>query len=134
MKYKSIPDMIRQRAAHYQNRDAMRYFNAAGAIESKSWNTMTEEYTKLSRVLLAQNFGIGANIGIFSQNLPEWTITELAILNIRAVVVPFFATASRNQCKYIIDETGMHMLFAGDQQQLDIALWLLDNTTTLQKV
>lgn len=134
MKYKSIPDMIRQRAAHYQNRDAMRYFNAAGAIESKSWNTMTEEYTKLSRVLLAQNFGVGANIGIFSQNLPEWTITELAILNIRAVVVPFFATASRNQCKYIIDETGMHMLFAGDQQQLDIALWLLDNTTTLQKV
>lgn len=126
--------MIRQRASKYQNRDAMRYFNTAGAIESKSWNKMSEEFTKLSRVLLAQGFDAGDNIGIFSQNCPEWTITELAILNIRAVVVPFFATASRDQCKYIIDETDMHTLFAGDQQQLDIALWLLDNTDTLQKV
>ncbi|HZK08093.1 MAG TPA: long-chain fatty acid--CoA ligase [Bacteroidales bacterium] len=134
MEYKSIPDMIRQRTSLYQNRDAMRFFNAAGAIESKSWNTMTEEFTRLSRVLLAQDFDSGDNIGIFSQNIPKWTITELAILNIRAVVVPFFATASRDQCKYIIDETGMRMLFAGDQPQLDIAIWLLDNTSTLKKV
>ncbi len=134
MEYKSIPEMIRSRASRYQNRDAMRYFNAAGAIESKSWNKMTEEFTQLSRVLLAQGYSAGDNIGIFSQNHPDWTITDLAILNIRAVVVPFFATASREQCKYIIDETGMSMLFAGDQPQLDIALWLLDNTKTLQKV
>ncbi|NCA84008.1 MAG: long-chain fatty acid--CoA ligase [Clostridia bacterium] len=134
MEYKSIPDMIRQQASRYQNRDAMRYFNTAGAIESKSWNKMTEEFTRLSQVLLEQGFSVSDNIGIFSQNRPEWTITDLAILNIRAVVVPFFATASREQCKYIIDETGMQMLFAGDQQQLDIALWLLDNTATLKTV
>lgn len=136
MEFNSIPEIIRNRAAKYQDRDVLRYRDRHNKqnILSKSWTTLVREFTQLSQVLLSEGFNKGDNIGIFSANCPEWTIADLAILNIRAVSVPFFSTASREQCKYIIDETGMQLMFVGDQGQLKNALWLLDNTTSLQKI
>ena len=135
MNFNSIPEMIRDRAGKYQDKEVFRYREGkSDTLQSKNWNELVEEFTQLSNVLLSESYGSGDNIGIFSSNSPEWTITDLAILNIRAVVVPFFSTASREQCKYIVDETEMKLMFVGDQEQFDKALWLLDNTDTLQSV
>lgn len=136
MEYNSIPEFIRNRAAKYQDRDALRYRdrNNQNTILSKSWNSVVQEFTQLSQILLAQGYSQNNNIGIFSSNCPEWIITDLAILNTRAVTVPFFATASRDQCQYIVDETGMKLMFVGDQPQLEIACWLLDNTDSLEQI
>ncbi len=127
--------MIRDRAGKYQDKEVLRYREKkSNAIQSKNWNELLEEFTQLSKVLLSESYGFGDNIGIFSANSPEWTISDLAILDIRAVVVPFFSTASREQCKYIVDETEMKLMFVGDQEQLDIAVWLLENTVSLQSI
>lgn len=135
MNFKSIPAMIRNRAEKYQNKAVLKFRdNNSSTIISKSWNELVSEFTQLSKVLLSESYGFGDNIGIFSANMPEWTVTDLAILNSRAVVVPFFSTASKEQCKYIIDETKMKLIFVGDQEQLEKAVWLLDNTNTLMSV
>lgn len=136
MEFNSIPEMIRDRAAKYQDRVVLKYRDrqVKETILSKTWNELLNDFTKLSRVLLSESYGKDDNIGIFSSNCPEWTVTDLAIMNIRAVSVPFFSTASREQCKYIVDETAMKLIFVGDQVQLDIALWLLDNTKSLQRI
>ncbi len=136
MEFNSIPEMIRDRAAKYQDKVVLQYRDrqAKDTILTKTWNQLLAEFTKLSRVLLSESYGKNDNIGIFSSNCPEWTVTDLAILNIRAVSVPFFSTASREQCKYIVDETAMKLMFVGDQIQLDNALWLLDNTKSLQRI
>ena len=127
--------MIRDRAGKYRDKEVLRYREKkSNAIQSKNWNELLEEFTQLSKVLLSESYGFGDNIGIFSANSPEWTISDLAILDIRAVVVPFFSTASREQCKYIVDETEMKLMFVGDQEQLDIAVWLLENTVSLQSI
>ncbi len=133
--YQSIPDMIRDRVQTYQNKVVFRFrVRNSGSISEKSWNGLYEEFTGLSKALLADGYGFADNIGLFSPNCPEWTVTDLAILNIRGITVPFFSTASKEQCKYIVDETGMRLLFAGEAEQLEKAIWLLDNTETLQKV
>jgi len=136
MEFNSIPEIVRNRAAKYQDRDVLRYRDRHNKqnILSKSWTTLVSDFTQLSKALLAAGFSKGDNIGIFSANCPEWTIADLAILNIRAVSVPFFSTASREQCKYIIDETGMQLMFVGEETQLEIALWLLNNTKSLEKI
>jgi len=135
MNFTNIPEVIRDRARKYQDRTVFRYLdkNHEG-IQSKTWNQFVDEFTQLSKVLGSESYGYGDNIGIFSPNSPKWTIVDLAILNIRAVVVPFFATASKEQCKYIVDETNMRLMFVGDQDQLDKAVWLLDHTKTLEQV
>lgn len=128
--------MVRNRAAKYQNRDVLRYRDRHNKQEvlSKTWNQLVTEFTQLSGVLNYEGYSSGDNIGIFSSNNSEWAVADLAILNIRAVVVPFFATASREQCRYIVEETEMKLIFVGDRPQLEIVTWLLENESTIQKV
>jgi long-chain acyl-CoA synthetase len=73
-------------------------------------------------------------IGIFSNNRPEWSITDYGILAIRGVTVPFFGTATKEQVKYIVDETAMKLIFAGNKEQFEKAYWLFDNTASLETI
>ena len=57
------------------------------------------------------------NVAIFSQNMPEWTNTDLGIMCTNAVSVPIYATNTSDQAKYIIYEAEIHFLFAGDEDQ-----------------
>jgi long-chain acyl-CoA synthetase len=135
MDFNTIPEMIRDRALTYLDRDVFRYRDRQSKeIKTKSWKELVAEFTQLSNVLLAEGYGFEDNIGIFAPNSPEWTVTDLAILNIRGVVVPFFSTASKEQCKYIVDETEMKLMFVGEEEQLEKAIWLLDNTDSLEAI
>jgi long-chain acyl-CoA synthetase len=69
-----------------------------------------------------------------SVNKPEWTISDLGILAIRGVVIPIYATSSKQEIKYIVDETKMTLLFAGSYDQVEKALWLLEQCDTLEKI
>ena len=133
--FKSIPQMIRDRANTYSSREVFRFIDKkTDEQKSMSWNQFVDGSAKVSKALLSKGFGLESKIGIFSNNRPEWTISDIGILDIRAIVVPFFATASKEQCKYIVDETEMKLMFVGDEEQLEKAVWLLDNTHSLEQV
>jgi long-chain acyl-CoA synthetase len=130
-----IAHMIRDRAAHYGTREVFRYRRSPGeSYQGYSWNELTRDADKVSRALISLGFGHESLIGLFSDNRLEWTITDIGILGIRGVVVPFFGTASRSQVKYIVDETGMQLMFVGNKEQLEKATWLLDHTGSLKKI
>ena len=59
---------------------------------------------------IAMGYGYKSMIGIFSNNRLEWSITDYGILAIRGIVVPFFGTATKEQVKYIVDETKMEVM------------------------
>jgi long-chain acyl-CoA synthetase len=73
-------------------------------------------------------------IGIFSNNRPEWSIADYGILGIRGVTVPFFGTATKEQVKYIVDETAMKLIFTGNKEQFEKAYWLFENTKSLETI
>jgi long-chain acyl-CoA synthetase len=130
-----IAHMVRERAARYGSREVFRYLDKKNrSYKSYSWNEFTRDADKVSRALISLGFGHESLIGIFSHNRMEWSITDIGILGIRGVVVPFFGTASKSQVKYIVDETGMQLMFVGNDEQLEKATWLLDHSTTLQKI
>ncbi|NVO19756.1 MAG: long-chain fatty acid--CoA ligase [Bacteroidetes bacterium] len=132
---KHLVEVVNNRAAKYGHKTVFR-FREAG-LESYSqytWLQLADHIKSVSRSLLKLGFNATSRIGIFSDNRPEWTIADLGIMGIRGVVVPFFGNASIQQAKYIIDETGMELLFVGNQEQLDKALWLMENTDSLKIV
>ena len=127
--------MVRNRASRYGNREVFRFREPGAKVYSSyNWLELVEISDNVSKSLLALGFGPKSNIGIFSDNKPQWTLTDLGILALRGVVVPFFGTASRQQIKYIADETKMELLFVGNNEQMEKALWLSDNSTTLRKI
>lgn len=130
-----IVSIVKERAAKYGDRDVFRYRDKdTGAILGIGWIAMMQQSEAISMAMLAEGYGQGSNIGIFCNNCPQWTTTDLAILGIRGVVVPIMATSSRNQIKYIVDETGMQLMFAGGMEQVEVLRWLLDHCDTLKKI
>ncbi len=99
-----------------------------------SWNEVYSNVEKVSKALLSFGFGYESNIGIFSNNRPVWSISDYGILGIRAVTVPFFSTATKEQLKYIVDETQMKIIFVGNEEQFEKAFWLFDYTESLEKI
>lgn len=127
--------MVRNRAALYGTHEVFRFRNPGSKVYSSyNWKELTTLSDNVAKSLLALGFGPKSNIGIFSDNKPQWTIADLGILAIRGVVVPFFGTASKQQIKYIADETRMEILFAGNTEQQEKALWLCDNSASLRIV
>ena len=130
-----IAEMLANRAAKYGNKTVFRYLNKSnGKYNCINWTELVEQTNTVSRALLSMGFGKGDKIGIFSDNRPEWCISDLAVLSIGGIVVPFFGNASSKQVKYIADETEMKLMFAGNAEQLEKAIWLLDHSEFLKTV
>lgn len=53
----------------------------------------------------------GDRVAIISENRPEWSLTDLAILSLRAVNVPIYTTQAVEQIRYILEDSGAKMLF-----------------------
>jgi len=53
----------------------------------------------------------GDRVAIISENRPEWSLTDIAILSLRAVNVPIYTTQAVEQIRYILEDSGAKMLF-----------------------
>ena len=131
----NLINMLAERALHFGSREVLRYKKGDSNIFcSVSWENLVSESQMVSRALISLGLGYADNIGIFSENRPEWVISDLGIIGIRGVAVPFYATSSKQQLKYIVDETQMKIIIVGNREQYEKALWLLENTETLKKI
>lgn len=130
-----IPQLLKEKTSEYSDRQVFQFKNKeTGNYEGISWNKLYSDTKTVSSSLISLGFKSNDKIGIFSFNRPEWTISDFGILAIGAVVVPMYATASKQDVKYIIDETEISLLFVGNTEQIEKAKWLLDECKTLNKI
>lgn len=128
--YINLAQMAYSQAQKYKSRTVFKYLNKqTNDLENISWEQFAIKSKEVAKALVSLGFEHKSMIGIFSHNRPEWTIVDIGILSLRAVVVPFYATSNIEQLKYMIEETKMELLFVDDKEQLDKAVKLLDNTT-----
>lgn len=126
---------LRDRVSLHKNHEVFQFKNKSSQkYKSISWNKLLDETNKVSKSLLSFGIGHDDKIGILSNNRPEWTIVDLGIFAIRGVVVPFYATASKQEIKYIIDETKMRFLFVGNSEQIEKSIWLLEHCSSLENI
>jgi long-chain acyl-CoA synthetase len=52
----------------------------------------------------------GDRVGLISENRPEWSIVDLAILSAGAVVVPLYTTQAPDQIRFILEDSGARAL------------------------
>ncbi len=131
----NLVTMTMEKASRNNSREVFRQENAkSNAFNSISWEMLIRNFNQVSKALLSLGTKPLENIGIFSDNRSEWVYTDLGIIAVRGVVVPFYATSSKSQLKYIVDETRMKLIFVGNREQYEKALWLLENTETLKTI
>ncbi|MDA3781401.1 MAG: long-chain fatty acid--CoA ligase, partial [Bacteroidales bacterium] len=132
-KYRNITELVRDKSLQYHNRTALRY-RRDEKWHVLSWTNFINTIDYLSFALLDYRVEKGENIGIFSPNMPEWTIADFSIASLRAVSIPMYATDSKERVKYIVNETEMRILFVGTQYQYDIASELIKECDSLTKI
>ena len=58
----------------------------------------------------------GDRVALLSENRPEWSITDLAILSLGAATVPIYTTQAVEQVRYILADSGARMLFVSGRK------------------
>ncbi len=100
-----------------------------------SWGELGQRVDRLAMALLSWGVAVQEKVGIFAQNLPEWTQVDLACQSVRAVSAPVYATNTMQQLAYILRDADVRLLFVGEQEQLDKAQALLaQGDTPLEQI
>lgn len=125
-----VSHMVLDRVQNYKDRAVFHRFSEdSSQLESIGADELIKTTKEVSRALVSLGYGHDSKVGIFGNNRPEWTMADIGILNIRGIVVPFYATSNKEQLKYIVNETEMELMFVDDENQLEKAISLLDKTT-----
>ena len=95
----------------------------AAKIEGRYAPISTEEFARrvkhLSLGLADLGLGQGDKLVIFSENRPEWTMTDFATLCAGAVTVPIYTSLMPEQVKYIINDSDARIVVCSNRN-----LWL----------
>ncbi len=103
------------------------------------WNYLsgTEVIEKIRRIAVGlSQMGVraGDRIAIISENRPEWSLTDLAILSLRAVNVPIYTTQAVDQIRYILEDSGAKMLFVSGKKLLKHAEQAIQSVERIEKL
>uniref|UniRef100_A0A3B4BCG4 long-chain-fatty-acid--CoA ligase n=1 Tax=Periophthalmus magnuspinnatus TaxID=409849 RepID=A0A3B4BCG4_9GOBI len=69
------------------------------------------------------------HIGIFSQNKPEWTVTELACYTYSLISVPLYDTLGTEAISYIIDKASISTIVCDVEEKINQVLECVSNKT-----
>lgn len=128
-----IVKRIRDQIAKGNDRIALKH-KVGNVWNGISWKQFGQQVDALSLALLAHGIRIQDKIGIFSNNMPQWTIADFAALQVRAVTVPIYPTNTAAQSAYILQDADVRVLFVGEQPQFDAAVSIFDQCEQLELI
>ncbi len=102
--------------------------------EHLSGAAVIEKLKRLTLGLAALGVKAGDKIAIISENRPEWSLTDLAILSLRAVNVPIYTTQAVEQIRYILEDSGAKMLFVSGKKLFQHAEEAIRSVERLEKI
>lgn len=128
-----IGSMIQDSIQKYGEAIAMRY------KENDSWHEITykdlgERIKEVAKALLEYDVKEGEMVGVFAQNMPEWSMADFGILSVRGVSVPIYATNTAKQAEYIVNDAEIRVLFVGDKAQYEKITSFIGSSKYLKKV
>jgi len=91
---------------------------------SLTWREAGDKIDRLASILLSLGVEVQERVALCGSNAMAWTLADLALLHIRAITVPLYATNTPAQSAYVINDAGIRILFVLEQSQFDAALAL----------
>src|SRR5258706_409652 len=82
----------------------------------------------IARTLESWGVRKGDRVAILSENRPEWTITDFAVLALGAVTVPIYATQTAEQSAFILNNSGARVIVVSTKNQLEKMLTIQQQT------
>ncbi|MCG8569389.1 MAG: long-chain fatty acid--CoA ligase [Spirochaetes bacterium] len=107
--------------------------------ENEIYQSITfSQFRQLTEQLAASLYELGLRkgdkVGIVSDNLYKWLVTDMAILSIGAVDVPRGSDTQPPEVEYILQHSEATMCFVEDSLQADKVINLLKNLTKIKNI
>ncbi len=106
----TIPHYCFESFRRHNKTDALAY-KVEGVWKYLNGEAVIERVKHIALGLAAMGVKAGDRVAIISENRPEWSFVDLAILSLRAVNVPIYTTQAVEQIRFIIENSGAKMLF-----------------------
>ena len=136
MTYYHLGELIHRRAEQYGNKTAIKYQKPLSNKKWKdiSWKLFSEKVLKLAHAMAESGVEPSDRIGVYSENVPEYFITDFAAYANKGVMVPMYATASPSQVEYIVNDAQTKIVFVGEQFQYNQAYKVQTESEVLRKL
>ncbi len=130
-----LSTLIQSQAKHYGKRVALRRRNySTNKWEDISWQEFAHQVSLTSSALLQLGVEVQEKVAVFSQNMPECLYVDFGAYGIRAVTIPFYATSSEAQVKYMVTDANIRFIFVGEQGEYDVAFRVLQQTPIVKRL
>ncbi len=134
MGYHHLGELIHARSLKYKNKTALKYQLNSGAWVNMPWHEFSDKIMKTAQAMAEMGIQPKSNIGIYSQNMAKYLITDFAAYANTAVMVPMYATASPSQVEYIVNDAQIEVVFVGEQFQYNNAYKVQQESSVLKKL
>jgi len=130
------PTLVGRLQAHAEARPravALRH-KQLGRWTEIDWATYRDEVAAFAHALHASGLAEGDAVAILSDNRPEWLYADLGAQSIGALAVGIYQTNPAPDVAYILRHAGVRVLVCEDQEQVDKAIEVADDTPTVERV
>src|SRR5512147_1205360 len=106
----SVPGLCLEAVLRHGKTDALNH-KADGKWINMSAETFVERIKNCALGLASLGIRPGDRIALLSENRPEWSIVDMAILSLGAINVPIYTTQALEQVEYILSDSGARAIF-----------------------
>ncbi|ATZ95861.1 AMP-dependent synthetase/ligase [Dickeya fangzhongdai] len=124
---------IQQQIAQRPNALAFREW-APEQEQQLDWHQVGERIRRIACGLLGLGVDVQERVAIFSDNAITWSLADLALLHLRAITVPLYATSAAAQASFILNDADIRTVFVGGQAQFDLLMSLRDSCPQLRTI
>lgn len=129
----TIPHFSLESFRRHNKPDALSY-KVKDTWHKLSGETVIEKIKHLALGLHDLGVKAGDRVAIISENRPEWSLIDLAILSLRAINVPIYTTQAVEQIRFILEDSGAKILCISGKKILKHAERAIESVETLEKL
>ena len=111
----SLPGLILAAVLRHNKQDALNHREDGKWLNIPA-ATFIEHVKNVALGLAALGVRPGDRIALLSENRPEWSIADLAILSLGAINVPIYTTQALEQVDYILSDSGARAIFISNRR------------------
>jgi len=132
-KASSVSGLCLTAALKHAKQDALNH-KIGGDWINISAESFVERVRNVALGLADMGIKPGDRIALLSENRPEWSIADLAILSLGAINVPIYTTQAVDQIRYILTDSGARAIFISNKKLYRHAKEALEGLDFLEKI
>ena len=130
----TLPQVLEKQAQELGTKETAVREKSFGIWQAYNWNDYLQYTKKVALGLATLGLKRGENIGIITNNHPEWLFTELGAQALGAVTLNLFSSAIAKELSFGLGRVQAAFVIAEDQEQVDKLIEVKEDLSFVRKV